>query len=387
MADAIFNETLTSQIMSLFLNGSLSIRNVTPAPLGSHLPLRELIIRIVAATCFGGLLGFEREWKHGRERVYGSAGFRTQMIVCVSCCLLQLISAYGYEEVGAATGPRDPSRLATGCVTGIGFLGAGVIFKTDSANQLIGLTTAATLFASMAIGLATGVGWWAASISMSLIMIFILDGVKLLKRICFPNSERRFRCWIELSGGLEARSSFFTDVYKNSGEVEIESITHSRGALCASSSQPDSVGLACTKLVMVVCLNPKASVHQFEEILLAHANVLKFEIHSHKVNEVLVPFDLPTYMRNGSFQSSHGSDLFRSERKKADHRTKKYQPPISAGTPSAEPSQLTAEDRTLFTVGKGDHGLQETQIRVDPGSTSPELRQRDPAGPVSHKVD
>lgn len=116
-----------------------------------------IFVSICLTMVLSGLLGFEREY-------YGhAAGLRTHMLVAVGSCLIMIISIYGFQAwdnayIGNASSPisRDPARLAAQVVSGIGFLGAGTIVQNGISVK--GLTTATTLWVSMAIGLACGTG-------------------------------------------------------------------------------------------------------------------------------------------------------------------------------------------------------------------------------------
>jgi putative Mg2+ transporter-C (MgtC) family protein len=102
----------------------------------------EDIIRLVASLLIGGIIGVEREY-HGK-----AAGFRTMIMICVGSTLFTLVS--GRIDVG------DSGRIAANIVNGIGFLGAGIIFRDD--NRVKGLTTAATVWAVSALGMCLGSG-------------------------------------------------------------------------------------------------------------------------------------------------------------------------------------------------------------------------------------
>ena len=105
----------------------------------------ELVQRLLLAAVLGGILGFEREMRHK------SAGLRTNMLIAIGSALFTLMS---YEL--AADGSGDPGRIAAQIVTGIGFLGAGAIMRTDAGIH--GLTTAATIWVNAAVGVAAGGG-------------------------------------------------------------------------------------------------------------------------------------------------------------------------------------------------------------------------------------
>lgn len=114
-----------------------------------------IIQRLVLALCFGGAIGLERSY-HGRP-----AGFRTHALVCASTSLLMLLSAFETAWVNPSAITRttlDPTRMAQGIMTGIGFLGAGAIIKEGLTVR--GLTTAASIWMTAAIGVMTGIGFW-----------------------------------------------------------------------------------------------------------------------------------------------------------------------------------------------------------------------------------
>jgi len=110
----------------------------------------DLTLRLVIALLAGSIIGFER------TRAKKPAGIRTHALVCIASATITIISAYGVSEF-ADTRTMDPLRLAANIVTGIGFLGAGVIWKA-SQGQIRGLTTATNLWAVAGIGIAAGLG-------------------------------------------------------------------------------------------------------------------------------------------------------------------------------------------------------------------------------------
>src|SRR6187397_250338 len=115
----------------------------------------EMCFRLVAALGAGGLIGLERSYR-GRP-----AGFRTHTLVCLSTCLLMLVTVYEpywFPEVSQGRVTIDPTRLAQGIMTGIGFLGAGAIIKEGFSVR--GLTTAASIWITAAIGILVGIGFY-----------------------------------------------------------------------------------------------------------------------------------------------------------------------------------------------------------------------------------
>jgi putative Mg2+ transporter-C (MgtC) family protein len=121
----------------------------------------ELVIlgRMVLALVLGGLIGMERTL-HGR-----AAGFRTHALVCLASALLMIAAVHQGRWMGATaigTITTDPTRTAQGIMTGIGFLGAGVIFKEGLTVR--GLTTAASIWITAAIGILVGIGFYFAAV-------------------------------------------------------------------------------------------------------------------------------------------------------------------------------------------------------------------------------
>src|SRR4029079_6308222 len=130
-----------------------------------------MIVRLVAALAAGALIGYERTY-HGRP-----AGFRTHALVCTASSLLMLVTVYEAHWVRAAADMvrLDPTRMAQGIMTGIGFLGAGVIMKEGLSVR--GLTTAASIWMTAAIGILAGIGFYfplavSVIISIGLLSIF-----------------------------------------------------------------------------------------------------------------------------------------------------------------------------------------------------------------------
>ncbi len=121
----------------------------------------EYLVRIFVAACLGLLIGSERK---NRNK---SAGIRTHVIVALGAALIMVVSKYGFMDVERA----DAARVAAQVVSGIGFLGAGVIFVRN--NLVNGLTTAAGIWATAGVGLALGSGMYVVGISSALMVLLI----------------------------------------------------------------------------------------------------------------------------------------------------------------------------------------------------------------------
>ncbi len=159
----------------------------------SHL---DIALRLGLAALLGSLIGFER------ERLLWAAGIRTHMLVSVGSCLLMIVSAYGFEHaLRMEHVVLDPSRIAAQVVSGIGFLGAGSILLRGQVVK--GLTTAASVWAVAAIGLASGGGLFFAACLSTAIILAILVGVKPLED---AYRARVQSCTLEIKAEREALS-------------------------------------------------------------------------------------------------------------------------------------------------------------------------------------
>lgn len=123
----------------------------------------EYFIRLFIAVVCGFIIGYERK-NRNKE-----AGIRTHVIVTVASCLMMMISKYGFQDLAAAK--FDGSRIASQIVSGIGFLGAGMIFVHK--NSIKGLTTAAGIWATSGIGMAIGAGMYFVGIITTVLVVFL----------------------------------------------------------------------------------------------------------------------------------------------------------------------------------------------------------------------
>ncbi len=154
----------------------------------------ELFARLGLAVVLGGLIGLER------ERLDRAAGLRTHALVSVASALIMVVSTYGFPNtVNGVPVSLDPSRMAAQVISGIGFLGAGVIILRK--NTVRGLTTAATVWSVAGIGLAAGGGLYGAAVVGTLFMLFIQAGLKPLERRYFARHARQHRVVLEADPG------------------------------------------------------------------------------------------------------------------------------------------------------------------------------------------
>ncbi len=133
------------------------------------LNVMSVFIRLLLALFFGGTIGFERGQKQR------AAGLRTHMLLCIGAASTMLVSEYLYASYGVG----DPARLSAQVISGIGFLGAGTIIITRR-NEIKGLTTAATLWATACMGIAVGVGFYVCAGIMYVLLIVVLVFVSVL---------------------------------------------------------------------------------------------------------------------------------------------------------------------------------------------------------------
>lgn len=124
----------------------------------------EMILRLLVALLLGGVIGLERDYRAK------DAGFRTHVLVALGSALFCVVSQYGF---GADL--KDSSRVAAQVVSGIGFLGAGTIIFQKDKNVVRGLTTAAGLWVTAAIGLACGTGMFVAAVATTLLVLLGLE--------------------------------------------------------------------------------------------------------------------------------------------------------------------------------------------------------------------
>jgi putative Mg2+ transporter-C (MgtC) family protein len=140
--------------------------------------IHVILVRIALGLVLGAAVGIERQW---RARM---AGLRTNALVSLGATLFVIMGAYGFQGPDA-----DPTRVAAQIVSGIGFLGAGVIFK--GRNVVRGLTTAASIWVSAAVGMACGAGMLSLAVSLTafhLITLYVVSPV--IRKIPTPDAHR-----------------------------------------------------------------------------------------------------------------------------------------------------------------------------------------------------
>lgn len=121
----------------------------------------EMILRLLLAGALGAVIGYQR------ERAKKQAGLRTHVLICLGAAMFTTASIYGF---GATV---DAARVAAGVVAGVGFLGAGAIIRGGEGN-VVGLTTAATIWAVAGIGLMAGAGLYLVSAVATVLVLIVL---------------------------------------------------------------------------------------------------------------------------------------------------------------------------------------------------------------------
>ena len=125
----------------------------------------EMILRISIAFVLSGLIGLEREVRRHE------AGLRTHIMVCLGATLTMLTSLHVFD-IYRSQASVDPTRIAAGIITGIGFLGAGTIMRSQ--DHIKGLTTASTLWCVAALGMSVGCGFYVTSAYVTVLVLIVL---------------------------------------------------------------------------------------------------------------------------------------------------------------------------------------------------------------------
>ena len=209
----------------------------------------EIIIRISLTALFCGLVGFEREIRDQ------PAGMRTHILVGTGAAIFTIVSAYGFSEfvVGTPKGAvslADPTRIAAQIVTGIGFLGGGVIIYSKMTVR--GLTTAATLWIAAAIGISCGAGMWFLALWGTIGAILTLVGLRYLSRPIVSRVKTDFAVLNfevtkekRLSEALSVVSGYGADVRsmatEQSGELLLVSVELMLNSDCDSPAMVQSL--------------------------------------------------------------------------------------------------------------------------------------------------
>jgi len=218
----------------------------------------EMLLRLIAALFAGALIGSERSY-HGRP-----AGFRTHALVCTASSLLMLVTVYEehWVRTAAESVRLDPTRMAQGIMTGIGFLGAGVIMKEGLTVR--GLTTAASIWITAAIGILAGIGFYFPLVVSVVLTIATLS---------------MFR-WIESRLPAQVYYHFQVRFVHPSGMTEagMRTLIEGHGFSIAQLSYRLEGDERVLRHGMVLRTTDRASASRLSEALVANGHVLEFRL-------------------------------------------------------------------------------------------------------------
>ncbi|PTT35850.1 magnesium transporter MgtC [Chryseobacterium sp. HMWF028] len=168
--------------------------------LQDHYTVKNELLLILISVILGLFIGAEREYRNK------SAGLRTFILICFGACLFTILSV----KIGVA----NPDRLAANIITGIGFLGAGVIFKGD--NKIEGITTATTIWATASIGMAVGSGYVYIALLGTALVLIILSALTYLQNfIDNYHKVREYRITLTSSGDIKYCENIFKGHHLN----------------------------------------------------------------------------------------------------------------------------------------------------------------------------
>jgi len=219
----------------------------------------EISVRLLAALAIGSLVGMERSY-HGRP-----AGFRTHTLVCLASALLMLVPAYEAKWFGPTADMRltiDPTRIAQGIMTGIGFLGAGAIMKEGLSVR--GLTTAASIWITAAIGILVGIGYYFPAV---LAAAFTLGTLGVFR-------------WLEIRMPVQSYAQFVVRFARDSAmpEAQLRALVSGAGFTVANLHyRLTEDGRHYEYRMMIRTLKPE-NLGRLSELLLRTPSVLDFRI-------------------------------------------------------------------------------------------------------------
>ena len=212
----------------------------------------EVIVRVLLAALAGGVIGIERGY-HGR-----AAGLRTHMLVCLGAALTAMIGYYLSLD-GLST---DVQRTGAQVMSGVGFLGAGTILLKKDSSRITGLTTAAGLWATAAIGLAVGYGLYMAAVFTVIVVVLAFT---LMSRVEFTMHKKRQRVLIYMElDCVSCVKEMSQKLRSDFGAIELQ-VTPAR------SGKPEHVGMEA--LIRVHSKVPPEEkiekIHQIEHVVFA----------------------------------------------------------------------------------------------------------------------
>ena len=184
----------------------------------------ELLIKLCVSLLFGMLIGLDRQLKHK------PLGLKTSMVICVASCLMTIVSIESFHKFVTPTfNAMDPMRLAAQIVSGVGFLGAGVILRRQN-DVISGLTSAAMIWAASGLGIAVGAGFYFPAAVTVILLIIAVNFLPLLVKAIGPAALRQADFSVrvvmepnyrmtELIKAIEGRSKTVHEIEKNKMKV------------------------------------------------------------------------------------------------------------------------------------------------------------------------
>jgi putative Mg2+ transporter-C (MgtC) family protein len=219
----------------------------------------DILVHLLVAMVAGGLIGLERSY-YGRP-----AGFRTHTLVCMASSVLMLVTIYQRDWFSGAmieTVRVDPTRMAQGIMTGIGFLGAGVIMKEGASIR--GLTTAASIWITAAIGILAGVGFYSALTVVTILTLSTLTLYRLVEQqlpmLVYVQTLIRFQ-----------RDKAMT-------EPEIRALMHENGFGISNLCYTVSNNRNFFEYDLVIKTRKEENMRRLSQCLAENKNILEFRI-------------------------------------------------------------------------------------------------------------
>jgi putative Mg2+ transporter-C (MgtC) family protein len=219
----------------------------------------EMCLRLLGALAVGGLIGLERSY-HGR-----AAGFRTHALVCLSTSLLMLVTVYEtrwFAPLAQARITLDPTRMVQGIMTGIGFLGAGTIIQEGATVR--GLTTAASIWMTAALGVLFGIGFFFPAVVSTFLTLGILSAFR----------------WIENRIPAQFYAQFVVRFARTQTipEEELRALLREHGFTIANLSYHSDFGAGFCAYEMVVRTSCSANAAKLTTALNAAPSVREFRL-------------------------------------------------------------------------------------------------------------
>lgn len=215
----------------------------------------EILLKIVAATVFGGLVGLERE-HHSK-----AAGLRTHIILCVGATLITIVSIQMARDLGNER-LTDPTRIAANIVTGIGFLGGGAILRMGATVK--GLTTAACIWTVTGVGMAVGAGYYFPAALVILTVLLTLHFLARFEDVFLARKELRAMT-------LTAHSS--PDILGN-----IEKVLSENGITIKSIEVNKELNEPNVEIRALVSVPDRINLNQFSSEVLKIPGAIHFEV-------------------------------------------------------------------------------------------------------------